>query len=62
MLHLSDIKVPEGVEITQLQHGEEHDHAIVSVHLMKAEAVEEEAPEEAAVPAAAQAEEKPAQE
>jgi large subunit ribosomal protein L25 len=61
MLHLSDIKVPEGVEITQLQHGEEHDHAIVSVHLMKAEAVEEEAPEEAAVPAAAQAEEKPAQ-
>jgi hypothetical protein len=28
---------------------------------MKAEAVEEEAPEEAAVPAAAQAEEKPAQ-
>jgi large subunit ribosomal protein L25 len=62
MLHLSDIKVPEGVEITQLQHGEEHDHAIVSVHLMKAEAVEEEAPEDAAVPAAAQAEEKPAQE
>jgi len=59
MLHLSDIEVPEGVEITQLQHGEEHDHAIVSVYLMKAEAVEEEAPEEAAVPAAAQAEEKP---
>jgi large subunit ribosomal protein L25 len=54
MLHLSDIKVPEGVEITQLQHGEEHDHAIVSILLMKTESVEDEAPEEAPVPAAAQ--------
>jgi large subunit ribosomal protein L25 len=60
MMHLSDIKVPEGVEITQLQHGEEHDHAIVSVHLIKTESVEEEAPAEAPVPAVEQeTEEKP---
>ncbi|MEX2125609.1 MAG: 50S ribosomal protein L25/general stress protein Ctc [Woeseia sp.] len=50
MLHLSDIKVPEGVEITQLTYGEEHDHAIVSVHVIKAAAVEEEAPAVAAEP------------
>jgi len=54
MMHLSDIKVPEGVEITQLQHGEEHDHAIVSVQLLKTESVEDEAPEEAPVPAVEQ--------
>ena len=32
-LHLSDIKLPEGVNITTLMHGEshEHDHAVVSV-------------------------------
>ena len=60
MLHLSDIKVPEGVEITQLQHGEEHDHAIVSVHLIKTETVEDQAPEVAPVPAVEQeTEEKP---
>lgn len=54
MMYLSDIKVPEGVEITQLQHGEEHDHAIVSVHLIKTVSVEDEAPEEAPVPAVEQ--------
>jgi large subunit ribosomal protein L25 len=41
MLHLSDIKVPDGVEIPQLAQGPEHDHAIVSVHVIKAAAVEE---------------------
>ena len=56
MLYLSDIKVPDGVEITELSYGEEHDHAIVSVHVMKSAAVEEEAPEEAAVPEEEQAE------
>jgi len=55
MLYLSDIKVPDGVEITELSHGEEHDHAIVSVHVMKSAAVEEEAPEEVAVPEEEQA-------
>jgi large subunit ribosomal protein L25 len=64
MLYLSDIKVPEGVELTELTHGEGHDHAIVSVHLIKAAAVEEEeAPAAAEVPAQEQtAGEKPEQE
>jgi len=32
-LHLSDLKLPEGVELVQLQHGPEHDLPIVSIHL-----------------------------
>jgi large subunit ribosomal protein L25 len=40
MLHLSDIKVPKGVEIPQLAQGPEHDHAMVSVHIIKAAPVE----------------------
>lgn len=39
-LHLSDIKVPEGVTIVELSHGEGHDHTVVSVHAKRA--VEEE--------------------
>lgn len=52
MLYLSDIKLPEGVEIIELQHGEEHDQAIVSVHVMRtAEAEDEtEAPASPEVP------------
>jgi len=50
MLYLSDIKLPEGVEIPMLAQGEEHDHAIVSIHVIKAAPVEEEA---AAAPEAA---------
>ncbi|MCH7538209.1 MAG: 50S ribosomal protein L25/general stress protein Ctc [Proteobacteria bacterium] len=42
MLHLSDIKLPKGVEIPQLAQGPEHDHAIVSIHVIKAAPVEEE--------------------
>jgi len=41
MLHLSDIKVPDGVEIPQLAQGSENDHAIVSIQVIKAAAVEE---------------------
>jgi large subunit ribosomal protein L25 len=41
MLHLSDIKVPEGVEIPQLAQGPENDHAIVSIHVIKAAPIEE---------------------
>ncbi len=41
-IHLSDIKVPPGVTITELAHGEEHDHPVVSVHTRRA--VEEEQP------------------
>ena len=42
MLHLSDIKLPNGVEIPQLAQGPEHDHAIVSIHIIKAAPIEEE--------------------
>jgi large subunit ribosomal protein L25 len=41
MMHLSDIKVPEGVEIPQLTQGPENDHAIVSIHIIKAAPIEE---------------------
>jgi large subunit ribosomal protein L25 len=54
MLHLSDIKLPEGVEIPQLQHGPDQDQAIVSVHLIKEVPIEdEEAEAEAGVEEAA---------
>ncbi len=39
-LHLSDIKVADGVTIVELSHGEDHDHVVVSVHVKRA--VEEE--------------------
>ena len=48
MLYLSDIKLPEGVEIPELAQGPEHDHAIVSIHVIKAAPVEEELEEAAA--------------
>jgi large subunit ribosomal protein L25 len=41
MLYLSDIKVPDGVEIIELAHGEEHDQPIVSIHVIKEQAIEE---------------------
>ena len=50
MLHLSDIKLPSGVEIPELAQGPEHDQAIVAIHVIKAAPVEEAAPEEAAEP------------
>ena len=47
MLHLSDIKAPEGVEIIELSHGEGHDQPIVAIHIPKKieEPEEDEAPE-----------------
>jgi len=45
MLHLSDIKLPPGVEIPALSQGPEHDQAIVSIHVIKAAPVEEAAEE-----------------
>ncbi len=39
-IHLSEIKVPEGITIVELSHGEGHDHVVVSVHVKRA--VEEE--------------------
>jgi large subunit ribosomal protein L25 len=41
MLHLSDIKLPEGVEILGLVQGEENDRGIVSIHVIKAAPIEE---------------------
>ncbi len=42
VLNLSDIALPEGVEIPELALGPEHDHPIVSIHVIKAAPVEEE--------------------
>jgi len=52
-LHLSDIKLPKGIELVDLMH--ENDKAVASIHLPRA-AVEEEAPA-----AEAESEEKPAE-
>jgi large subunit ribosomal protein L25 len=41
ILHLSDIRYPEGVESTQLAHG--HDSPVVAIHPPRREEVEEEA-------------------
>ncbi|HEX7046638.1 MAG TPA: 50S ribosomal protein L25/general stress protein Ctc [Gammaproteobacteria bacterium] len=55
-LHISDLKLPEGVTSVELSHGEEHDQPVVAIHHARV-AVEEE-PTEAAeageVPAAAE--------
>lgn len=36
-LHLSDLKLPEGVEIPALALGRDHDHAVANVHATKGE-------------------------
>lgn len=41
-LHLSDIPLPKGVELVELGYGEEHDNAVVSIHLPRAERAESE--------------------
>jgi large subunit ribosomal protein L25 len=50
MLNLSDIKLPEGVEILGLVAGEESDQGIVSIHVIKAALIEEDIVEGAEVP------------
>jgi large subunit ribosomal protein L25 len=50
MLHMSDIKLPDGVEIPTLAQGEEQDNAIVSIHVIKQAPVEEEETEAEEVP------------
>ncbi len=35
ILHLSDLKMPKGVEIMALKHGEDYDTAVVSIHQPK---------------------------
>lgn len=44
-LHLSSIKLPEGVVSTELAQGEDHDQPIVSIISPKAEKIEDAAPE-----------------
>ena len=48
MLHLSDLKVPDGVEIVELSHGDERDQPVVSIHVIKAAPIEEDLVDEAA--------------
>lgn len=46
VVHLSDLKLPAGVEILALKQGEEHDTAVVGMHVRKVvEEVPDEAPE-----------------
>ncbi|MBT8084148.1 MAG: 50S ribosomal protein L25/general stress protein Ctc [Woeseia sp.] len=42
MKHLSDLTVPEGVEIAELAQGEGHDQPIVAIHVIKVAPIEEE--------------------
>lgn len=44
-IHLSALKVPEGVTLTELERGEDHDASVVSIHAKRVvEEIEEEAP------------------
>ena len=51
IVHLSDIKLPAGVELPELKLGKEHDHAVVVAKTVKEEV--EAAPAEGETPAAA---------
>ena len=52
VIHLSDLKLPKGVEVLALKQGEEHDTAVVGMHVRKVAAeVEEGAPEAPEAPA-----------
>jgi large subunit ribosomal protein L25 len=45
-LHLSDLKLPAGVELVQLQHGSEHDLPVVSIHMLRGAKEDEEVQDE----------------
>jgi len=45
MLYLSNITLPEGVAMPELALGPEHDHAIVSIHIIKVAVIEEDVEE-----------------
>jgi len=47
IFHLSDIKMPEGVELVELGHGEGHDQSVAAIHMPRG-AMEEEVAVEAA--------------
>ena len=48
VVHLSDLKMPEGVEVLALKHGEEYDSVVASMHVRKVAVEEEEVAPEAA--------------
>jgi large subunit ribosomal protein L25 len=48
VIHMSELKLPKGVELVELQHGEEHDQPVVAIHVPKRQPIEEEETEEAA--------------
>jgi len=52
-IHLSDIKLPEGVEIVELMHGDGHDQPVVSIRTMRVSKTDDEM--DAAADAAAEA-------
>jgi large subunit ribosomal protein L25 len=53
VIHLSDLKMPEGVEVLALKHGEDNDSVVASMHVRKVAVEEEEegAPEAPEAPA-----------
>ena len=55
-IHLSDITVPEGVEITALAHGGDPAQSVVSVQMPRVEVIPDEAPDAEAVDEAAEGE------
>ena len=48
VIHLSDVKLPAGVELTQLALGDDHDQPVAAVHTPKVRASEDSDEEEAA--------------
>ena len=48
MVHMSELKLPAGVEIPVLAQGPEHDQAVVAIHVIKTRAAAEEPTDEAA--------------
>ena len=52
IVHLSDLKLPKGVELPELKLGKEHDVAVVIAKHGREDVVEDAAPEAAEVPAA----------
>ena len=48
IVHISDLKLPEGVVSVELSHGEENDHAVATVQEIREQVVESAEPEKAA--------------
>lgn len=40
-IHLSQLKLPAGVEIPELAYGPDHDHAVISLHVLRGSAADE---------------------